>query len=122
MFVWYTARLLGLASAGGILALLVGSGVFPIPLAVPYFPLPLAVLRSHIFLFLWRSGGPIFSYPSGGLAVPYWGFIYDLIYYYYYKNIFLINGLQIHVIKAPRWRITCAVLIIISAYFHIILN
>ena len=39
-----------------------------------------------------------------------------------YKKKTIINyGLQIHVINATRWRIACAVLVMISTYFYIIL-
>ena len=37
-------------------------------------------------------------------------------------SVLIIHVLQIHVIKATRWRTACTVLGIISTYFNIILN
>ena len=40
----------------------------------------------------------------------------------YEKKTIINHGLQIRVIKATRWRIACADLVIISTYFYINLN
>ena len=38
------------------------------------------------------------------------------------KKTVINHGLQKHVIKATRWRIACAVLVMFSIYFYFILN